>query len=142
MEVDMTKTTLVIFSVLLLAFAGTALYGQTQFKPLDVSGTWTGDTELPNSDAKDHVTLILKKAGDSFSGTITMLGAKDAAVENLSFEDEDTFSFQFTATSGGNKNVVKVKLDVINDKLLGNSLMGAWTMDSGDYGRMELNPKK
>ena len=138
----MTKTTLVIFSALLLAFAGTALYGQTQAKTLDVSGTWTGDTELPNSDTKDHVTLILKKAGDSFSGTITMLGAKDVAIENFSFEDEDTFEFQFTMTSGGNKNVVKVKLDVINDKLLGNSLMGAWTMDSGDYGRLELNPKK
>jgi hypothetical protein len=142
MEVDMTKTAVVIFSALLLAFAGTSLYGQTQFKPLDVSGTWTGDTELPNSDTKDHVTLILKKAGDSFSGTITMMGVKDAAVENLSFEDEDTFSFQFTVTSGGNKNVVKVKLDVINDKLLGNSMMGAWTMDSGDYGRLELNTKK
>jgi hypothetical protein len=142
MEVDMTKTTLVIFSVLLLALASMALYGQTQFKPLDVSGTWTGDTELPNSDAPDHVTLILKKAGDSFSGTITMLGAKDVAIGNLSFEDEDTFSFEFTTTSGGNKNLVKVKLDVINDKVVGNSLMGAWTMDSGDYGRMELTPKK
>jgi hypothetical protein len=142
MEVDMTKTTLVIFSALLLAFAGTALYGQTPVKTLDVSGTWTGDTELPNSDTKDHVTLILKKAGDSFSGTITMLGAKDVAIENFSFEDEDTFNFQFTVTISGNKNLVKVKLDVVNDKLLGDSLMGAWTMDSGDYGRMELNPKK
>ncbi len=46
------------------------------------------------------------------------------------------------STSGGSKNVVKVKLDVINDKLLGNSLMGAWTMDSGDYGRLELNSQK
>ncbi len=131
--------------VFCLLFAGSALYGQNDQPPSktpDVSGTWTGETYLPGSDTKDKVILVLKKAGDKYSGTVTMLGAKEVPVEGFNFEDEDTFNFKFTLTNGDNKNVVSVKLDVINDKLLGDSLMGAWTIDTGDYGRLELAPAK
>jgi hypothetical protein len=134
----MKRGTILMFSALLMAFPATSLFGQTT----DLSGTWVGDTELPNSTGTSHVTLILKKADASYSGTITLGNAKDAAIENFAFEDEDTFNFEFVMPSGANKIRVKVKLDIIDDVLLGKKLMGGWVVEDGSYGSLDLQRSK
>ena len=134
----MKRGTILMCSVLWMIFAAASLSAQTP----DISGTWVGDTELPNSTASSHVTLILKKADASYSGTITLGNAKDAVIENYAFEDEDTFNFEFVMPSGTAKIRVKVKLDIIDDKLSGRKLMGSWGMEDGSYGSLELDRSK
>jgi hypothetical protein len=134
----MKPGTILILSVLWMTFAATALFGQTP----DISGTWVGDTEIPNSTDTSHVTLVLKKADASYSGTITLWNAKNAAIENFAFEDEDTFGFEFVMPSGTDKIRVKVRLDIIDDRLLGNKLMGSWVMEDGTYGSLDLARSK
>jgi hypothetical protein len=134
----MKRVTILMFTALLMTFAATSLFGQTP----DISGTWVGDTEIPNSTGTDHVTLTLKKADALYSGTITMARAKDAAIENFAFEDEDTFNFEFVMPSGTDKIRVKVKLDILNDKVLGSKLMGSWAIEDGTYGSLDLQRSK
>jgi hypothetical protein len=121
-----------------MIFAAASLSAQTP----DISGTWVGDTELPNSTGTSHVTLILKKADASYSGTITLGSAKDAAIEKFAFEDEDTFNFEFVMPGGDDKIRVKVKLDIIDDRLSGKKLMGGWAMEDGSYGSLDLQRSK
>jgi hypothetical protein len=137
-ELEMKRGTIWMFAALLTAFSAATLFGQTP----DISGTWIGDTEMPNSTDTNHVTLILKKADASYSGTITMAKAKDAAIENFAFEDEDTFNFEFVMPGDNAKIRVKVKLDIINDRLLGNKLMGGWVIEDGTYGSLDLQRSK
>jgi hypothetical protein len=108
----------------------------------DISGTWVGTTDFPTTPDIDPVTLILKKAATSYTGTITVATAKEAALENFKIEDEDTISFTFVLLMGNDKVKVKARLDIINDKVDGNKLMGAWTMETGDYGSLDLTRKK
>ena len=102
----------------------------------------TGQTDFPNTPDKDPLVLVLKKAAASYSGTIAVGAAKPQALENFQIEDEDTFSFEFSISTGDDTTKVKAKLDVIDDKIDGNKLMGAWNMESGDYGSIELIRQK
>ncbi len=104
----------------------------------DISGTWVGTTDFPTTPDIDPVTLILKKAGTSYTGTITVANAKEVALENFKVEDEDTISFTFLLPIGNDKAKVKARLDIINDKVEGNKLMGAWTLETGEYGSLDL----
>ena len=129
---------LTVLTVLCTAFGAATIFQQFP----DISGTWVGETDFPNTPDVDPVTLVLKKAGDSYSGTITVATAKEVALENFKIEDEDTCSFGFTMIIGGTKVQVKAKLDIINDKVDGNKLMGAWSLESGEYGSLDLTRKK
>jgi hypothetical protein len=140
-EVGMKKATLLLQFVLLMAPATLTLPAQ-QAKFPDIAGTWVGETDFPATPEKDPVTLVLKKAGDSFTGTITVGKGKASALENVTIEDEDTFSFIFTLTMGQDQSKVKAKLDAIDDKLIGHKLIGSWAMDDGSYGTLELQPQK
>jgi hypothetical protein len=135
----MKRATVLGFALLFVVFAAATLLAQ-QFP--DISGTWVGDTDFPNTPEVDHVTLVLKKAGDSYSGMITVATAKEVALENVKIEDEDTFSFAFRMLVGKDTVKVTAKLDVLNDKVMGHKLLGAWTMETGEYGSFDLEPKK
>jgi hypothetical protein len=134
----MKKATILTLSVLLVTFFAGILLAQIP----DISGTWVGTTDFPNTADIDPVTLILKKAGTSCTGTITVATAKEVALENLKIEDEDTISFTFLLLIGNGKAKVKARLDIINDKVDGNKLMGAWTLETGEYGSLDLTRKK
>jgi hypothetical protein len=137
----MKRAMILVLPVLLMTFATIKLLAQ-EIKFADITGTWIGETNFPDSPDKDLVTLVLKKAGDSFTGTIAVGKTKEVALANVTIEDEDTFSFEFSMTYGGNTNMVKVKLDFLNDKLMGRRLMGSWMRDDGSYGSLDLQPKK
>ncbi len=130
-------TILALLGLLMTAPAG-VLFAQFP----DISATWVGTTDFPNTPDEDPVTLVLKKAGDSYTGTITVATAKEVPVTNLKIEDEDSFTFEFLMPMGNDKVKVKARLDIISDKVDGNKLMGAWTMESGDYGSLDLTRKK
>ncbi len=134
----MRTATILTLLVLLTGLTALALPGQTP----DLSGTWVGETDFPSTPDQDPVTLILKKTDTSYTGTIAIGTTKEVALENFSFEDEDTFGFDFVMTADKDRAKVHAKLDVINDKVEGNKLMGSWVMEDGSYGSLELVRKK
>jgi hypothetical protein len=134
----MKKAMILAFSALLVTCFAGILCAQIP----DLSGTWVGTTDFPNTPDIDPVTLILKKAGTSYTGSITVANAKEVALENFKVEDEDTISFTFLLPIGNDKAKVKARLDIINDKVEGNKLMGAWTLETGEYGSLDLARKK
>jgi hypothetical protein len=110
------------------------LFGQNS----DLSGTWVGETVVPNSSDKDGISLILKKDGASYSGTISdIMGMiSGASLENVKFEN-GTLSFQFNAGPTGQTIRISTTLKLSNDKLV-----GSWTDDQDDTGSLELARKK
>jgi len=139
----MSRATLpafLIFCLMVLTLPPATLWGQS--KIADLTGTWAGQTEMPGTTDKVDVTLVLKKAGKDYSGTISLAGAKNAALGDFSWEDEDTFQFSFSMPGDGDPVKVKVKLDIISDEILGNKLMGSWFVEDGTYGALDLQRKK
>lgn len=130
-------TILALLGLLMTAMAG-ILFAQFP----DIGATWVGTTDFPNTPEEDPVTLVLKKAGTSYTGTITVATAKEIPLENFKIGDEDSFTFEFMMPVGNNKVKVKARLDVVSDSVDGNKLMGSWFMDSGDYGSLDLSRKK
>ncbi len=134
----MKSATILLFSALLLGMSAITLFGQTP----DISGTWVGETDFPTTPDTDPVTLVLKKTDTTYSGTIVIGTGKEVALANVVFEDEDTIGFDFYMTADKERVRVHAKLDVINDKLEGNKLMGSWVIEDGSYGSLELVRKK
>jgi hypothetical protein len=120
-------------AVLMSLMAGLLLAQNT-----DLSGTWVGDTVVPNSPDKDGITLVLKKDGDSYSGTLSdSMGMVNAVtLENVKFEKE-TLTFEFFALTGDTSIRIYTKLKISEEKLV-----GSWTSESSDTGPLELSRKK
>ncbi len=125
-------------SVLLAVFAVFLFAGLLPAQKTDLSGTWVGDTMVPNSQDKDGLTLVLRKTENSYAGTISdsmgMLSA--VALENVKFEN-GTLTFQFTATVGDQNIKVITTLKVNGEKL-----SGSWSDEQGDTGALEMTLKK
>ena len=121
-------------AVLLAAFAAPLLLGQNK----DLSGTWVGSTAVPNMDEKDTVTLVLKSAGKSYTGTISdsMGVARAASLENVKVESE-TLSFDFAVTINDQSVSVRMQLKITGDKLV-----GSWSTGDNDAGALELSRQK
>ncbi len=125
-----TKLCLAVF----LLLAASSIFGQAK----DPSGTWVGDTVVPNSPDKDIITMILKKGGDSYSGTISdSLGMlKGTPLEKAKFES-DTISFEFVVTVGTDQVRVSMTL-----RMSGEKLSGTWESEDGSRGTLELSRTK
>ena len=123
-----------------LLFVGIALMlvaGPLPAQQVDLSGTWTGDTRVPNSTENDRITLVLKKAGNSYSGSVTdsMGMANAAALENVKFADR-TLGFEFVISANGENVRISTKLDYKDGKLT-----GSWSSDEGNTGSLDLARK-
>jgi hypothetical protein len=114
---------IVIVSALLLASAAQAA---------DITGTWSGKTDVPEQ-GTDQVTLVLKKAAKgSYEGTISdSMGmiAAGTEIKNVTWAD-DVLTFSFTLTDGAE---VKLTCRLENGKL-----NGGWTHQGGSTGTVVL----
>lgn len=122
-----------LFAAILILSAGPLLC-----RSQDLSGTWVGETVVPNAVDKDQVTLVLQKVGESYSGMVTdsMGMAKESPLENVKFEN-DTLTAEFMIFNGGENVRIWMTLKVTGEKLIGN-----W-QDSGDSsGPLELERKR
>src|SRR4030042_5098864 len=109
-----------VFRVLLtggLAFPLGPLFGQES----DLTGTWEGTTYVPDA-GDDQVTLVLKKEGETNSGTVTdsLQLAIESKLENGKFEN-GTLRGEFTIFNGS--DYVRIRLTL---KLSGELLVGHW----------------
>jgi hypothetical protein len=106
---------------------------------LDLSGTWVGETVIPDAADKDQVTLVLVREGESYSGSVTdsMGLAKESPLEKVKFEN-DTLSAEFVIFNGEEYVRIFMTLTVKGDRLV-----GEWQSEDGDdTGPLDLERKK
>jgi hypothetical protein len=125
----MKKLVFLFFLAIALAVAVGSLFGQET----DLSGTWEGTTYVPNA-GDDQVTLVLRKEGDVYSGTVTdsMQLADQSRLENTIFED-GTLTAEFMIFNGA--DYIRISLTL---KVSGELLVGDWSDPNGENGRLEL----
>jgi len=130
-EISMKKITSILS---LLAFLLTFSYAIAFCQEVDLSGTWEGKTEVPDSPEPDQLTLVLEKIDGEYSGTINdSLGfAEDAELKDVEFEG-NTLTFSFTIFDGFEYSTVYATLTVE-----GNRMKGNWESEDGGSGPMEL----
>jgi len=87
---------------------------------VDVSGTWKGTTYIADRDAYDDLTIVLKKEGASYTGTVTdsLQMAQESAIQNVKLEAEE-LSFDFTIFDGQDYLTVHATAKVEGQKLVG-----------------------
>jgi hypothetical protein len=105
---------------------------------LDLSGTWVGETVIPDVVDKDQVTLVLTKEGESYSGNVTdsMGLAKESPLENVEFKD-NTLTAQFIIFNGEEYVRIYMTLTVTGERLV-----GEWTDDVDESGPLDLERKR
>jgi hypothetical protein len=115
-----------------LVFCLGTLFGQKT----DLSGTWEGTTYVPDS-GDDQVTLVLRKDGETYSGSVTdSIGmAVESKLENVAFKDE-TLKAEFLIFNGS--DYVRISLTL---KVSGEMLVGNWADPGGETGTLELKRK-
>jgi hypothetical protein len=103
----------------------------------DISGTWLGQTEIPDQ-GTDEMTLVIEKAGDTYTGTISdsfgML--VDAQCEDLDYKD-NVLSFNISIYDGYSTMTVYITL-----KVEGNTMTGQWETEEGDTGEITMEKKE
>jgi hypothetical protein len=125
----MKKLVFFLLLTVALALALGPLFGQET----DLTGTWVGSTYVSDS-GDDQVTLVLKKEGETYTGTVSdsMGMANESPLENAKFVD-GTLTAEFTIFNG--TDYMKIKLTL---KLSGESLVGNWESADGETGNLEL----
>jgi hypothetical protein len=113
--------------VLLLTF-GFALGFQA-----DISGTWVGDTEIPDQGV-DEMTLVIEKSGESYTATISdSFGmVTDAECEDLEYKD-NTLTFNISIFDGYSDMTVYITL-----KVDGDTMTGHWETEDGNTGEITM----
>jgi hypothetical protein len=141
-ETKVKKTSLAL-SIVLLTFcvvgaAAESLPVAPQAKQPDLTGTWEGTAEVPDIVDLDKLTMVLEKAEDSYSGTLTdTVGyANKTNLENVAFA-EGKLSFSFQIFDGTSFQTIYVVLTVDGDKMA-----GAWENDQGESGNIFLERAK
>lgn len=121
---------LVFFTVL---FSGISLAQE-----VDLSGTWEGTTEVPDSIEPDAVALVLEKTNSGYSGTVTdMMGlVQNEEIEDVEFKD-NTLTFNIPVWTG--EVYLKVYLTLTVE---GDTMSGYWESEDGSSAPVELKRVK
>ena len=118
----------------LLAFSSGISFSQE----VDITGTWKGETEVPDAPEPDKLTLIIEKTEGKYTGTITdsqgML--QDAKCEDIELKD-NTLTLNFLVFTGEEYVRVYTTLTVEGDKM-----SGYWESEDGNSAAVELERSK
>ena len=118
----------------LLAFSSGISFSQQ----VDITGTWKGETEVPDAPEPDKLTLIIEKTEGKYTGTITdsqgML--QDAKCEDIELKD-NTLTLNFLVFTGEEYVRVYTTLTVEGDKM-----SGYWESEDGNSAAVELERSK
>jgi hypothetical protein len=102
----------------IIVFWGMVALAASSAQGADLSGTWLGKTEVPET-GTDEVTMILTKTETGYTGTVTdALGVlnKDTEIKDVKLDgDELTFSFLLADET----TEIVVYLTVSDEKLIG-----------------------
>jgi len=127
------KSILVLFAFLLVFGCGIS-FGQV----IDLSGTWVGETEVPDMVEPDGLTLVIEKVDGEYHGTISdsMGMLEDAECMDLELE-ENELTFNFEVFTGAEYMTVYVTLTVEGDEM-----SGYWETADGDSAAIDLKRKE
>lgn len=112
--------------------------GWAQNQTPDLTGTWLGETIVPDSGQSDEVTLVLEKTDAGYKGTIfDSLGmVPEVEIKDVNVEGK-TITFTFTATDGYETFLVTMTLTYEEGKLV-----GYWQIDDGPSGDIEFHKRE
>jgi len=129
------KRAAILFALLALGLvAQVAVSAQTP-KPVDLTGTWIGKTDVPNQ-GPDEVTIVFRKIDNVYAGTIVdSLGmiARDTEMKDVELKG-DELTLNFPLVDG---TTILCRLKVAGDKIT-----GQWGHPEGDVGDFEFTRKK
>ena len=127
-------TSFIALLAFLLAFSSGISFSQQ----VDITGTWKGETEVPDAAEPDKLTLVIKKTEGKYTATITdsMGMLQDAKCEDIELKD-NTLTFNFIAFTGEEYLRVYATLTVEGDKM-----SGSWETEDGSSGAIELERSK
>lgn len=99
----------------------------------DISGTWVGETDIPEQ-GTDELTLVLEKAGDTYTGTLNdSFGmVVDTEAEDLEYKD-NVLTFNFSIYDGYSSMIVYITL-----KVEGDTMTGQWETEEGETGEINM----
>jgi hypothetical protein len=104
----------------------------------DISGTWVGQTEVPDSPEPDRVTLVLKKDNTGYVGTVSdSLGmAEEAECKDIELDGNKlTMNFEIVNPEG---IYVRIYASLTVE---GDTMKGYWESEEGDSSALELTKK-
>ena len=130
----MKKITLLFtLTVFVLAAATGLIFGQS----VDLSGTWVGETEIPDEIEPDVMTLVITKEDEGYSAKISdsMGMLVNAECEDFEFK-ENELTFNCGVDTG--EEFLTVYITV---KVEGDTMTGFWETDDGSTGSIELTKK-
>ena len=103
----------------------------------DISGTWVGETEIPDQ-GTDELTIVIERAGDTYTGILNdsfgML--VDTEAEDLEYKD-NVLTFNFSIYDGYSSMTVYITLEVEGD-----TMTGQWETEEGDTGEINMVKKE
>ncbi len=120
---------------LLVAVAVMLGVGIVASAPPDVAGKWIGKTEVPDQ-GTDQVTMVLKKAGEGYTGTIEDSIGQVAAgtpLKDVKLENS-VLTCSFPITDGA---LISMKLTLAGDKMTGD-----WSHPQGSTGAITFERQK
>ncbi len=105
---------------------------------IDISGTWVGETYVPDAPEPDQLTLVFAKKDGKWTGTFsdTMGYASEAECEGIKIEDH-SLTFHFDISDGYEVQTIYVSL-----RIEGDSMTGAWESEIGDGAEIKLEKQK
>ena len=118
--------------VFLLSFSS----GISLCQQADLSGTWVGETEVPDASEPDKVTLVLEKINGEYKGTVTdsMGLAQEAELENIEIKGNE-LKANFLVFDGYEYSRIYLTVE-------GDTMKGRWESESGDSASIELQRQK
>ena len=121
----------------LIIFILTMSCGISFCNDIDLSGTWVGETEVPDQ-GTDELTLVLEKKEGEYTSTISdSLGMLDETEsEDIEFKDNN-LSFNFSIYDGYSTMKVYITLTVEGD-----TMTGYWETEDGGTGSIKLEKEK
>jgi len=122
-----------MLAVLVLAATSGLMFGQS----VDLSGTWVGETEVPNAIEPDEMTLVITKESGEYSAKLSdSMGMLDnTECEDIEFVD-NKFTFNCEVNTGEEFMIVYMTLQVEE-----NTMTGFWETEEGETGPVEMTKK-
>jgi len=121
----------------LIIFIFTLSSGISFCQDIDLSGTWVGETEVPDQ-GTDEMTLVLEKKDGEYTGTISdSLGMlQDVECEDIELKD-NTLTLDFIFSDGYDYMTVYITLTVEGD-----TMTGYWETEDGSTGSIKLEKEE
>lgn len=125
-----------VLTVLAFLFVFCLVAGQARAE--DITGTWVGETAVPDAPEPDQITIVITKEEDKYAVLFsdTLGYADETECDNVVYENGE-LSLSFDISDGYSVQTIYVKL-----KVEGDTMTGHWENDEGEAADIKLTRKK